>query len=62
MTFSPSILNEFLTTVAPNLNEIGKELLIKVAYWISLADGEFGKSEMRLLNFLIQPGNVQIPR
>lgn len=45
----PESLNEFLTAVAPNLNEFGKELLIKVAYWVSLADGEYGKSEKRLL-------------
>ena len=46
---NPQSLHEYLNSVGPKLNESGKELIIKVAYWISIADGEYGKNEERLL-------------
>lgn len=46
---NPESLNEYLSAVGHKLSESGKEMIIKVAYWVSLADGEYAKSEQRLL-------------
>ena len=42
-------LEDLLTEVFPQLNESGRETIIKVAYWVSIADGVVDKSEEKLL-------------
>ena len=42
-------LEDLLTEVFPQLNESGRETIIKVAYWVSVADGKVDKEEQQLL-------------
>ena len=42
-------LEDLLTEVFPQLNESGRETIIKVAYWVSIADGKVDKEEEKLL-------------
>ncbi len=46
---NPESLNEYLSSIGHKLSESGKEMIIKVAYWVSLADDEYAESEQRLL-------------
>ena len=55
---NPQSLTEYLYSVGPKLNDNGKELIIKVAYWVSVADGEYGKAEERLLKLISQALDV----
>jgi len=45
----PMDLEEYLNKLFPQLNESGRETIIKLAYWISIADGQYDKSEEKLL-------------
>ena len=42
-------LEDLLTEVFPQLNDSGRETIIKVAYWVSIADGKVDKEEEKLL-------------
>jgi len=42
-------LEDLLTEVFPQLNDSGRETIIKVAYWVSIADGKVDKEEQQLL-------------
>ena len=42
-------LEDLLTELFPQLNESGRETIIKVAYWVSIADGKVDKEEQQLL-------------
>ncbi len=46
---NPESLYEYLNTVSSRLNDSYKEYIIKMAYYVSLADNDYGKSEERLL-------------
>ena len=46
---NPIGLEEYLNELFPQLNKSGKETIIKVAYWVSIADGEVDKREGKLL-------------
>ena len=46
---NPIDLEEYLNELFPQLNESGRETIIKVAYWVSIADGEVDKREEKLL-------------
>ena len=46
---NPIGLEEYLNELFPQLNESGRETIIKLAYWISIADGQFDKAEKKLL-------------
>jgi tellurite resistance protein len=46
---NPIGLEEYLNELFPQLNESGRETIIKVAYWVSIADGEVDKKEEKLL-------------
>lgn len=50
----PRELEEFLNDVAPRLNEQGKLLVIKSAYRVAAADGEFQQEERELMGKLIR--------
>jgi uncharacterized tellurite resistance protein B-like protein len=45
-------LEEYLNNLFPYLNETGKETIIKVAYWMSIADGKAAEEEMQILTNL----------
>ena len=46
---NPIGLEEYLNELFPQLNESGRETIIKLAYWISIADGQYDKEEEKLL-------------
>jgi len=46
---NPIVLEEYLNELFSQLNESGRETIIKVAYWVSIADGEVDKREEKLL-------------
>ena len=49
---NPIGLEEYLNELFSQLNESGRETIIKVAYWVSIADGEVDKKEEKLLKKL----------
>ena len=48
-TANPVALDDCLKELFSSLNESGRETIIKVAYWVSIADGVVDKSEEKLL-------------
>ncbi len=48
----PVGLEEYLKDLFPRLNESGREVIIKVAYWMSVASGEYTLDERKLLGKL----------
>lgn len=49
---NPMDLEDYLDKLFPQLNQPGRETIIKLAYWISISDGHFDKAEERLLKKL----------
>ena len=49
---NPMDLEDYLDELFPQLNQPGRETIIKLAYWISISDGHFDKAEERLLKKL----------
>lgn len=45
-------LEKYVKNLFPYLNDSGKENILKVAYYVSIADGELNHSEEKLLNNL----------
>ena len=45
----PNDLEEYLKELFSVLNDSGREMIIKVAYWISMSDGNTNESENKLL-------------
>ena len=45
----PFKLEEFLKELFPQLNDSGRETIIKVAYWVSISDGDIDSEEEKLL-------------
>ena len=48
----PVDLEEYLVALFPQLNESGRETIVKLAYWVSISDGHFDKEEEKLLKKL----------
>ena len=46
---NPIDLEVYLEELFPQLNESGRETIIKVAYWVSVADGKVDREEQQLL-------------
>ncbi len=48
---NPIDLEVYLEELFSQLNESGRETIIKVAYWVSIADGEVDKREEKLAKY-----------
>lgn len=60
---SKDTVGDFLGAVAPRLNDAGKEMVIKAAFFVAAADGEFQDEEQELLAEIgqaleLRPGHV----
>ena len=49
---NPIGLEEYLNELFPQLNQSGRETIVKLAYWVSISDGHFDKAEEKLLKKL----------
>ena len=49
---NPIDLEVYLEELFPQLNESGRETIVKLAYWVSISDGHFDKEEEKLLKKL----------
>ena len=49
---NPIDLEVYLAELFPQLNESGRETIVKLAYWVSISDGHFDKEEEKLLKKL----------
>ena len=49
---NPIDLEEYLNELFPQLNQSGRETIVKLAYWVSISDGHFDKAEEKLLKKL----------
>ena len=47
-------MEEYLSTIADNLNAAGKELVLKAAFFVATADHEYHEKERNLLTSLAQ--------
>lgn len=57
-------VGDYLGTVVGRLNNAGKELIVKAAFFVAAADGDFAESEQALLGEIgraleLRPGHVQ---
>jgi len=49
---NPIDLEDYLNHLFPQLNQSGREEIIKIAYWVSISDSHFDKTEEKLLKKL----------
>ena len=49
---NPETLKKYLREIFPYINENGKEVLIKAAYYMLIADGERDRKEIDLLKMI----------